>query len=47
MSNLSSKGFIMHKKEFKFSDIVDQELFETVGQQMTGLSKALVITRHR
>lgn len=40
MSDLSGVGFIVHQEEIKLPDIIDQELFETIGEQVACLGKA-------
>lgn len=38
VSNLSSKGFVMHEKKIDLPHIINQELLETVGEKVTSLS---------
>jgi len=40
--NLSRELFVVHKQEVDFSEVVDDEFFETVGQEMSSLLVAAI-----
>ena len=40
--NLRSVFLVMHEEKVKFPDVVDQELFETVGKDVAGLFVAAI-----
>jgi hypothetical protein len=40
VSDLSGVRFVVHQEEIKLPNIVDQELFETIREQVACLGKA-------
>jgi hypothetical protein len=38
VSNLGSKAFVMHEKKIDLPHIINQELLETIGEEVTSLS---------
>ena len=37
VGNLRRKALVVHKEEFEFPNVANEELFEAVGKEMTGL----------
>lgn len=37
MCNLSGEAFVVHQEEVNFSDVVDKELLEAVGEEVASL----------
>lgn len=42
VSNLGGKDTVVHQEQFKLSGVLDQELLESVGEEVTGLAVGTV-----